>query len=85
MEKKDKKKMYKGPVSVIGQKLEMAQAAIAMKRATAAKNAAGAVTFAYFATHDEVFGAACNKAGIPATARQASKWARKRGLAWQNR
>jgi len=41
------------------------------------------VTHATFSQTDEAFQAACEKAGIPATTRQASKWRRKRGLAWQ--
>jgi len=54
------------------------------RRENAEKNAAGRMTNASFASSDESFKAACEKAGVPATARQASKWFRKRGLAYTN-
>jgi len=36
-----------------------------------------------FAERDKAFRAACEKVGIPPTTRQASRWRRKRGLAWE--
>lgn len=64
-----------------GEKAEKARQAA--KKDAASKNAAGRPTFAYFATHDEVFRAACDAAGIQPTARQASKWHRQRGRAYE--
>ena len=45
----------------------------------------GYVTNAEFAGQDEAFKSACERAGIPATKRQASKWRRKLGTAYRNR
>ena len=45
----------------------------------------GYVTNAEFAAQNDGFKAACEKAGIPATKRQASKWRRKFGTAYRNR
>lgn len=85
MSDKNAKNRYKGPTLLSGDKLKAEKERQAQKREAAAKNAAGRPTFAYIAEHDEDFRAACERAGIPATARQASKYARKRGLAYQNR
>lgn len=46
---------------------------------------ADVVTNKMFAGADEVFKKACEKAGIPATVRQASKYRMKKGLAYKNR
>ena len=81
----EKRPVYKGYKAVTGEKEKSVRESIAAKKAAAQKNADGRPTFAYFATHDTEFIEACGRAGIPATARQASKWARKRGLAWANR
>ena len=43
------------------------------------------VTNATFATTDQALKAACAKAGIPVTTRQASKWRNKSGAAWAAR
>jgi hypothetical protein len=43
------------------------------------------VTNATFANTDQAFRAACKKAGIPVTTRQASKWRNKFGAAWTAR
>lgn len=41
------------------------------------------MTNAAFAKSDTAFAAACEQAGIPATARQAGRWRRKEGLAYR--
>ena len=43
------------------------------------------VTNASFATTDQAFRAACKKAGVEPTTRQASKWRNKSGAAWKAR
>jgi len=43
------------------------------------------VTNATFAATDQALKAACAKAGIPVTTRQASKWRNKSGAAWKAR
>jgi len=43
------------------------------------------ISNATFAETDQTFQVACEKAGIPPTRRQASKWRRKKGLAWTHR
>lgn len=78
-------KKYKGYDFMNDERKKAERARQEQRRDAATKNAAGRPTFAFFATHDEEFQAACARAGIPPTARQASKWHRKRGLAWQNR
>lgn len=45
----------------------------------------GYVTNTEFAAQNDDFKAACEKAGIPATKRQASKWRRKFGMAYRNK
>lgn len=45
----------------------------------------GYVTNTEFAAKNDGLKAACEKAGIPATKRQASKWRRKFGTAYRNR
>ena len=45
----------------------------------------GYVTNTEFATQNDGFKAACEKASVPATKRQASKWRRKFGTAYRNR
>lgn len=45
----------------------------------------GYVTNTEFAAQNDGFKAACEKVGIPATKRQASKWRRKFGAAYCNR
>ena len=45
----------------------------------------GYVTNTEFATQNDGFKAACEKASVPATNRQASKWRRKFGTAYRNR
>lgn len=45
----------------------------------------GYVTKAEFAEQDAKFKEACTKANIPNTKRQASKWRRKLGTAYQNK
>jgi hypothetical protein len=82
----DKKKpTYTGYKALSAEKEKSERARIQAKKDAAIKNADGRPTFAYFAAHDEAFIAACTKAGIPATTRQASKWFRKRGKAYENR
>jgi len=39
----------------------------------------------HFAKHNEQFRAACERAGVEPTKRQASKWRMKRGLAYKNK
>lgn len=51
--------------------------------ARAAKNADGLMTNASFAATNEEFRNACEQAGIKPTARQASKYRRKLGLAYE--
>lgn len=57
----------------------------AVTLARAEKNAAarGEETNDLFVHRNPEFKAACEKAGIPATSRQAGKWRRKEGLAYQ--
>lgn len=43
------------------------------------------ITNGRFAQTDGQFQAACMRAGVQPTKRQASKWRNKRGLAWKNR
>ena len=38
-----------------------------------------------FSNEDQAFRAACEKAGVEPTSRQASKWRRKFGAAWNNK
>lgn len=45
----------------------------------------GYVTNTEFAAQNDGFKAACEKVGIPATKRQASKWRRKFGTAYRNK
>ena len=45
----------------------------------------GYVTNTEFATQNDGFKTACEKAGIPATKRQASKWRRKFGTAYRDK
>lgn len=45
----------------------------------------GYVTNTEFAAQNDWFKAACEKAGIPATKRQASKWRRKFGTAYRDK
>lgn len=45
----------------------------------------GYVTNTEFAAQNDSFKAACEKAGIPATKRQASKWRRKFGTAYRDK
>lgn len=45
----------------------------------------GYVTNSEFAETDQSFKSACEKAGLPPTKRQASKWRRKFGTAYRNR
>jgi hypothetical protein len=80
--KKEKKKGYAGYKMVSEETIKKERARQAQRAEAAEKNAAGRQTNAYFAANDEGFKAACEKAGVPATARQASKWFRKRGLAY---
>jgi hypothetical protein len=80
-----KKAAYSGFRALSEEKAKSEKARIEAKQNAAIKNADGRPTFSFFAAHDEAFIAACQKAGIPATARQASKWFRQRGLAYQNR
>ncbi|MEI7826121.1 MAG: hypothetical protein WCI01_12530 [Chlorobiaceae bacterium] len=82
---KKKKAAYTGYRSLSEEKSKAEKSRIQAKKDAVTKNADGKPTFAYFAAHDEGFVAACQKAGIPATARQASKWFRQRGLAYKNR
>ncbi len=80
-----KKKGYTGYKALSVEKEKAERARIQAKKDAAIKNADGRPTFAYFAAHDEAFRAACDRAGIPPTTRQASKWFRKRGRAYANR
>lgn len=82
MAKAKDKKGYKGYKLVSDENIKKERERQEKRKEAAAKNAAGRPTNAYFASHDEAFKAACEKAGVPATARQASKWFRKRGLAY---
>jgi len=82
---KKKKTGYTGYKALSAEKEKSERARISAKQEKAIKNADGKPTFAFFAAHDEAFIAACGKAGIPATTRQASKWFRQRGKAYQNR
>ena len=80
-----KKPSYTGYKAISAEREKAERQRIQAKKDAATKNADGRPTFAYFAAHDQQFIDACQKAGIPATARQASKWFRQRGLAYQNR
>ena len=82
---KKKKTGYTGYKALSAEREKAERQRIQAKKDRAIKNADGRPTFAYFASHDEGFVAACGRAGIPATARQASKWFRQRGLAYTNR
>jgi transposase len=78
--------MYKGWALLTGDDAKVEHEKIRARREAADKNrtAAGRVmTNASFAATDEEFKKACEKAGIPPSARQASKWFRKAGLAYQ--
>jgi hypothetical protein len=82
----DKKKpSYTGYKALSAEKEKSERARIQAKKDAATKNADGRPTFASFAANDQQFIDACQKAGIPATTRQASKWFRKRGKAYANR
>ncbi len=83
-EEKKKRPQYKGHRVVSEETLKEARLALAKRREAAAKNAAAAPeqTNAYIATHNTDFMEACERAGTPPTTRQASKFKRKRGLAW---
>jgi hypothetical protein len=80
--KKDKKKGYMGYNAITKEKGELERARLSAKKERSLANAAGRPTNAAFAATDEGFKAACEKANTPATARQASKWLRQRGLAY---
>lgn len=82
MAKDTKKKGYKGYKMASDETIKKERDRQEKRREAAVKNAAGRPTNAFFAAHDEAFKAACEKARVPATARQASKWFRKRGLAY---
>ena len=80
----DKKLSYKGYNAVSEESIKAERARQEKRRQAAEKNAAGRPTNAFFASHDENFKTACIKAGCQPTARQASKFLRKRGLAYTN-
>jgi hypothetical protein len=80
-----KKAAYTGYRALSEEKSKAEKSRIQAKKDAATKNADGRPTFAYFAAHDQQFIDACQKVGIPATARQASKWFRQRGLAYKNK
>jgi len=82
MENKEKKKLYQGWTNLTGDGLKAEQARQIMKRDTAAKNAEGRQTNAVYASENEEFKAACIAASCEATPRQASKYRRKRGVAY---
>jgi Tfp pilus assembly protein PilE len=85
MAEKNMKPKYQGYDQYNEEKRKAAKAKLASKREAAEKNAEGRTTNAYFASHDTEFMEACERAGVPNTPRQASKYQRKRGLAYQNR
>ena len=78
----DKKSKYQGYRLIDGDRAKEAKLAIDTRRDRAAKNADGRPTNDYFAKHDALFMEACERAGIPNTARQASKYQRKLGKAY---
>lgn len=80
----EKRKMYKGWAILSGDDAKAERARIEKRREAAAKNAGGRMTNASFAATDTEFKECCELAGVPATARQASKWFRKTGLAYTN-
>jgi hypothetical protein len=55
------------------------------KALAAEKNSGGQQTNAVFSVQDDDFKAACKRAGIPTTTRQASKYRNKYGKAWRSR
>lgn len=58
-------------------------AIVAARKERALKNADGRKTNGSFAATDTEFREACERAGVQPTARQASKWFRKTGLAFK--
>jgi hypothetical protein len=74
------KQGYKG-YQLIAQEKIKAERERQLKRAE--KNAAGRMTNESFAATNEEFKAACESAEIKPTGRQASKFRRHRGLAWE--
>lgn len=79
------KPKYQGYDQFNEEKRKAAKAKLASKREAAEKNSEGRSTNAYFATHDTEFMEACKRAGVENTPRQASKWMRKRGMAYKHR
>lgn len=78
----EKRKMYKGWANLTGEALKGERDRLRVREEQALKNAGGKPTNEAFAVTDQAFKDACEKAGVPATARQASKFRRKRGLAY---
>jgi hypothetical protein len=77
------KNKYQGWTALSGDNLKAELGRQKTHRETASKNADGRQTNAVFATQDEGFKSACVEASCEATPRQASKFRRKRGLAWR--
>lgn len=82
MQIKEKRKLYQGWTAVSGDGLKAEQTRQEMKRTAATKNAEGRQTNAVFAAENDEFKNACVEASCEATPRQASKYRRKRGLAY---
>lgn len=80
MAKESKKKKYQGYRLIDGDAVKSEQTRQDMNRAK--KNADGRQTNDFFAKHDPVFMEACTRAKTENTARQASKYLRKRGKAY---
>lgn len=80
----EKKLRYTG-FNAIGEEKAKAEKArlLAKAEARAKQNANGGVTNDVFAATNDEFKAACEKAGVPATARQAGKFRRKAGRAYE--
>lgn len=76
-------KKYKGWASLSDERAKQEKERINKRREAAVKNAAGRMTNASFAATDEGFKNACQRAGVEPTARQASKWFRKMGRAYE--
>jgi hypothetical protein len=79
---KDKKPKYQGWKLLNEDGVKNERARQAARKEAAIKNANGRPTNAAFAAQNDEFKAACQEAGVEATARQASKYLRKRGRAW---
>jgi len=85
MQTKEKKKMYQGWTGLTDEGRKAEKSRQETRKAAAATNAAGRQTNAVFASENEEFKNACIEASVEATPRQASKYRRKRGQAYNAR